>query len=408
MQMLKRLTVLLLAAALLLSTAPAAGAAKQEEPSPLTQLLNYYVRYGSDAETDILRLCQELRRTDPALADAWENIMEYLDWAVTEMEVRPDVLPDGLPEDDALCIVVLGYALNPYGDMKDELIGRLEVALASAFKYPNAYILCTGGGTASKAKKKTEAGQMARWLTDHGIAQERIIVEDRSLSTVQNAQFSCEILARDYPGVTHLAIVTSDYHIPLGAVLFNAQLALSGMDGVVAANAGFLTANDSRYSVATLASAIAELAGIRYSSSKTPQLSRLTRLEIDGEFTYETGSLISIHATAHYTGGFTRDVTHKAVFSGVDMAQPGEQLLTVTYLENGTEVFCRALVDVTSGSFTALEPEIIEATEPPATEAVPTEPASPAAPLWILLVLAGLLAVLALLLRLKIRVRQKQ
>ena len=58
-----------------------------------------------------------------------------------------------------------------------ELADRLNVALASAEKYPNAYILCTGGGTASKNAKVTEAGQMAQWLTDRGISQERIITE---------------------------------------------------------------------------------------------------------------------------------------------------------------------------------------------------------------------------------------
>lgn len=52
-----------------------------------------------------------------------------------------DVLPDGLPDTDELCIVVLGFQLNPDGSMRDELINRLNVALRSAEKYPNAYIV---------------------------------------------------------------------------------------------------------------------------------------------------------------------------------------------------------------------------------------------------------------------------
>ena len=416
MQTLKRLILLLLAAALLLGMSPAVFAAERTDSAIINEMLNYYVRYGADSETDIARLCQELRKSDPALADTWESIMDCFDWVAQDMKVTPDILPDGLPENDALCIVVLGYALTTYGQMKDELIGRLEVALASAIKYPNAYILCTGGGTASKARTKTEAGQMAQWLKDHGIAESRIIIENESLSTVQNAQFSCKILERDYPQVTHLAIVSSDYHIPRGTLLFHTQLALnaqkSGGEGpVVAANAGFLTTNDYKDARSSLAIAIADLADVSYTTAKEiPTLSRLSKLEISGEFTYEAGSPMSITATAHYNTGFSRDVTHKAVFSGVDTDLPGEQLLTVTYTENGTEVFCRALVDVTSGSFTSLESQIMEPTQPPVTEPapVPEEPITSAiTPLWIMMVLAGLLAILALLLRIKIRVNSK-
>lgn len=80
-----------------------------------------------------------------------------------------DVLPDGLPDTDELCIVVLGFQLNPDGSMRDELINRLNVALRSAEKYPNAYIVCTGGGTASGNASATEAGEMATLIPVHSI-----------------------------------------------------------------------------------------------------------------------------------------------------------------------------------------------------------------------------------------------
>ena len=47
----------------------------------------------------------------------------------TDMNVNVDVLPDGLPNDDSLCITVLGFALNDDGTMKDELVGRLQTDL---------------------------------------------------------------------------------------------------------------------------------------------------------------------------------------------------------------------------------------------------------------------------------------
>ena len=137
-----------------------------------------------------------------------------------------DVLPDGLPDTDELCIVVLGFQLNPDGSMRDELINRLNVALRSAEKYPNAYIVCTGGDTASGNASATEAGEMAKWLEEHGVDEGRIIVEDSSLTTAQNAIYTYDILVSEYPSVRYLAIVSSDYHIATGELLFSAESVL--------------------------------------------------------------------------------------------------------------------------------------------------------------------------------------
>ena len=194
------------------------------------QMITYYRYYQDDAAMEIDRLTEELAKTDPAKAQAWRNIMDYWSYVDNSLEVTMDVLPDGLPEDDSLCIVVLGYALNGDGSMRSELVGRLKVALASAEKYPNAYILCTGGGTASENQKVTEAKQMARWLRNNGISSDRIITETSSLSTITNARYSCKILTRDYPEVKYLAIVSSHYHVPRGCLLFSAQGQLSALE----------------------------------------------------------------------------------------------------------------------------------------------------------------------------------
>jgi hypothetical protein len=137
-----------------------------------------------------------------------------------------DILPDGLPETDELCIVVLGFQLNPDGTMKEELTKRLGVALESAEKYPNAYIVCTGGGTAAENESASEAGEMAKWLVDHGIDKKRVIVEDTSITTAQNAIFTYDILTSLYPSVKKLAIISSDYHIATGELLFKAEAIL--------------------------------------------------------------------------------------------------------------------------------------------------------------------------------------
>ena len=53
-----------------------------------------------------------------------------------------------------------------------------------------------------------------------------MIVEDRSVTTAQNAIFSYDILTTQYPDVKYIAIVSSDYHIATGTLLFKAEAIL--------------------------------------------------------------------------------------------------------------------------------------------------------------------------------------
>ena len=110
--------------------------------------------------------------------------------------------------------------------MREELIERLTVALRCASQYPQALIVCTGGGTASENESATEAGRMAEWLIGNGVSADRVIVEDKSRTTAQNAIFTCDILAERYPQVKKLVIVSSDYHIATGTLLFGAEAIL--------------------------------------------------------------------------------------------------------------------------------------------------------------------------------------
>lgn len=180
------------------------------------------VRKPGSVQVDI----DKLAALDKESADRWTAIIKYWNDANEKDFVNRDILPDGLSDDNSLCIVVLGYQLNADGTMKDELIGRLETALDNADKYPNAYILVTGGGTASANSSATEADCMAEWLLENGIAEDKVIVENMSKTTAENALFSYAILSRDYPEVSSIAIVTSDYHIPLGCMLFNSEFML--------------------------------------------------------------------------------------------------------------------------------------------------------------------------------------
>ena len=185
-----------------------------------------YGTYGDQAANRIDTLLNELSAMDAGAGTRWKSIMDL--WMSPQLgqPLYYDVLPDGLPDTDELCIVVLGFQLNPDGSMKDELIERLTVALNSAKKYPKAYIVCTGGGTAAENKSASEAGEMAKWLVEKGVDRKRIIVEDNSITTAQNALFTYDILTSLYTSVKKLAIVSSDYHIATGELLFKAEVIL--------------------------------------------------------------------------------------------------------------------------------------------------------------------------------------
>ncbi len=205
----------------------APDAAPESESALIEELVTFYAKYGDAAQEQNAALLDRLRSLNPDTAERWEKILAIWKSANEDLELHPDVLPDGLPDTDELCMVVLGFQLNPDGSMRDELVQRLQVALASAEKYPHALIVCTGGGTAAANKSATEAGCMAQYLIEHGVAPERVIVEDRSQTTAQNAAFTCRILAEDYPQVRQLAILSSDYHIATGVLLFSAQATLT-------------------------------------------------------------------------------------------------------------------------------------------------------------------------------------
>ena len=190
-----------------------------------------YAQYGARAEERISALLAEMGIADPGEAQKWTDIMGR--WRTLEAGVTINLgeLPEGLPDTDELCIVALGYQLNDNGSMKKQLQDRLKVVKKSAKKYPNAWVLCTGGHTASRSRNTSEAGKMSTWLRKNGVSKKRIITEKKSRTTVQNAQFSLDILLKDHPEIKYLAIVSGDYHIKSAVLFFEAEAILLAEPG---------------------------------------------------------------------------------------------------------------------------------------------------------------------------------
>lgn len=109
------------------------------------------------------------------------------------------------PADDA-AVIVLGCQVIG-SEPTASLVARLETALAYLNEHPSSLCILSGGkGTGEDI---SEAECMRRRMTSKGFPEDRLIIEDRSISTYENLKFSKELLP---PSVTHIAIVSNDFH----------------------------------------------------------------------------------------------------------------------------------------------------------------------------------------------------
>lgn len=110
-------------------------------------------------------------------------------------------------ESDLDAIIVLGAKVNgtkPSGALAQRIDAAAEYLLA------NPDTLCIASGGQGDDEGISEAECIMRNLTAHGIAQERIILEDRSTDTLSNLENSLALLPEN---AARIGIVTNDFHI---------------------------------------------------------------------------------------------------------------------------------------------------------------------------------------------------
>ena len=121
-------------------------------------------------------------------------------------------------------IVVLGGSISPEVSAARDVVAlneaaeRVTVAVELARRYPSARVVFSGGNGALVPGERTEAEAAQRLFESFGIAPARVIAEDRSRNTVENAVFSRQ-LAMPKAGERWL-LVTSAYHMPRAVGVF--------------------------------------------------------------------------------------------------------------------------------------------------------------------------------------------
>lgn len=105
-------------------------------------------------------------------------------------------------------LVVLGNRLNDDGSMSDALLARLQMTLALEGGYD---VVLLSGGTANLKAGISEAEKMYAWLVEKGMRAEKLIVENRSRTTKENAKFCRPLLER--LSLDEVALLSSADHI---------------------------------------------------------------------------------------------------------------------------------------------------------------------------------------------------
>jgi uncharacterized SAM-binding protein YcdF (DUF218 family) len=121
-------------------------------------------------------------------------------------------------------IIVLGGAIGPdISAMRgtpdlNESAERITAIADLARRYPAARILYSGGNARLVLTGGNEAEYALALFESFGIARARLIAEDKSRNTVENARFSKALVAPK-PGERWL-LVTSGYHMPRAIGIF--------------------------------------------------------------------------------------------------------------------------------------------------------------------------------------------
>ena len=105
-------------------------------------------------------------------------------------------------------LVVLGNRMNDDRTFSDAMMDRLNKTLAVAEDFDKIIVT---GGIANPLAGVAEGDMMSQWLIENGVPMSKILVENRSHTTKENAKFTAPILKGI--GAEDVTLLSSAYHI---------------------------------------------------------------------------------------------------------------------------------------------------------------------------------------------------
>ncbi len=108
-------------------------------------------------------------------------------------------------------LIILGAGLK--GETPSPILyGRLDAGVDYLRKYPEARAVVSGGQ--GRGEEITEAEAMYRYLVSKGIRKDRIIIENRSTSTMENFKYSKRLIEqKSGKTISEITFVTSNFHV---------------------------------------------------------------------------------------------------------------------------------------------------------------------------------------------------
>jgi uncharacterized SAM-binding protein YcdF (DUF218 family) len=114
----------------------------------------------------------------------------------------------------SVAIVLFGAPVMADGGPTPTLRRRIEAALRAAAAFPDAPIVLTGGPVATPVP---EAAVMRDMLITAGVSPDRLLIEDRALTTLDNARHVARLLASTGSAprgsLPRIVVVSSGYHV---------------------------------------------------------------------------------------------------------------------------------------------------------------------------------------------------
>lgn len=116
----------------------------------------------------------------------------------------------GTKDNECQYLLVLGAGVNGT-EPSLSLRERLTAALDYLNEHPDTVCIVSGGQ--GGGEDITEAQCMYDWLTAHGVAPERILMEEQATSTAENLSYSLALLEAVGEKPSEIAVVSSEYHL---------------------------------------------------------------------------------------------------------------------------------------------------------------------------------------------------
>lgn len=127
----------------------------------------------------------------------------------------------GADDPKADFVIVLGAGVTGNQPSRS-LSERLKATQAYLEQYPDAIAILSGGQ--GDGENLSEARCMYEWLTERGVAPERLRMEDKATTTEENIRYSLELIGKEFGTRPETAaVVSSSYHLARASLLAKAE-----------------------------------------------------------------------------------------------------------------------------------------------------------------------------------------